>query len=138
MLARVDGQRGEETAKNYSDRGISVCARWRNFGAFLEDMGARPTGTTLDRIDNDRGYECGTCDTCVGAGRKKNCRWATRKEQQRNRRANNLLTFNGETACLTDWSERLGMGRGVLKKRIDSGWSVEKAFTTPVKGVATT
>lgn len=137
MIARVDGQRGEATAANYSARGISMCERWRGFDAFLEDMGVRPVGTTLDRIDNDRGYECGVCEACVSADRNKNCRWATRKDQQRNRRTNALLTYNGETACLSEWSERLGMGRGVLRKRIDSGWSVEEALTTPAKGAAT-
>jgi hypothetical protein len=133
MLARVDGKRGTETAKNYSDRGIGVCARWRSFDSFLEDMGPRPAGLTLDRIDNNRGYECGVCNLCVGAGRDKNCRWATRTDQQRNRRANVTLTHNGEVACLTDWALRLGISRSALVKRVNV-WGIERALSTPVKG----
>lgn len=71
----------------YGARGITVCERWQSsFDAFLKDMGQRPEGTTIDRIDNAKGYWCGRCEECVRLLRTANCRWATRQEQSRNRK----------------------------------------------------
>lgn len=115
----------KETAncyKHYRGRGIKVCERWRSFENFLADMGDRPSDDhSIDRIDNDGDY-------CP-----ENCRWATWKEQARNRRSAKMITYGGETHCLTDWAERLGISSMVLFKRIELGWTPERAFTTPVR-----
>ncbi len=109
--------------KNYGNRGIKVCKRWDKFENFLKDMGNPPTKThMIDRINNNQGYS------------KSNCRWATAKQQQRNKRNNHLLTFNGKTQCLASWSEEFGIDYFVLKARINTlKWSVKKALTEPVR-----
>ncbi len=105
--------------KLYGGRGISVCKRWGTFENFLEDMGERPPGTTIDRFPNQDGnYE------------KSNCRWATYAKQNRNMRSNVMIEFRGEKHCLSDWSSILGINRATLNNRIMRGWSVERAFTT--------
>lgn len=110
--------------KDYGGRGISVHQEWvTSFSAFLADVGPRPSPLhTLDRFPNKNGnYEPG------------NVRWATRKEQQRNTRSNRMLTFNGETLCVTEWAERLGIKPDVIRKRLRTGWTVEEIIRTPVK-----
>ncbi len=74
---------------NYEGRGITVCERWQRFENFLADMGERPKGKTLDRIDNDKGYDLG------------NCRWATPSEQAQNRRAMLSLSTNEIRALMS-------------------------------------
>jgi hypothetical protein len=104
----------------YGGRGITVCERWRDFSNFYADMGPRPTPQhTLDRIDNDGPYA------------PKNCRWATRQEQARNRRSNRMLTHNGETLCLSEWAERIDLPANALYMRLYNGWSTEQALTRP-------
>lgn len=105
----------------YGGRGIKVCDRWLNsFEAFLDDMGPRPTGLTIDRINNNGHYE------------PTNCRWTTYREQRLNSRSVRLLTFNGETRCLTDWARITGIGECTIFYRLQRGWSVERALTEPV------
>lgn len=107
--------------KDYGGRGITVCERWQKFENFLTDMGERPHGKTLDRKDNDKGYF------------KENCRWADWFEQANNRRNNVLLTHNGKTQSVIQWAKEMGISQKRIYCRISSGWSVEKALTTPPK-----
>lgn len=89
----------------YGGRGIRVCERWYSFDNFIEDMGPKPKGMTLERNDNDGNYEPG------------NCRWATRKEQARNRRSNVTATVDGVTLNAQDWAARLGVSRNAFYTR---------------------
>ena len=108
--------------KSYGARGISMCSEWReDFRVFLKDMGERPEGYSLDRIDSEGDYEPG------------NCRWVFALEQAKNTRANVRLTFQGETLILADWAQRLGAAPNALRMRLQRGWSVEKALSTPFK-----
>lgn len=130
-------QRCEDTGTvgfhNYGDRGIQVCQGWRrSFVAFRDDMGNRPSRKhSIDRIDNERGYDCGHCEDCKARGRPANCRWATSAEQARNKRTTRLLTFNGETLTLTDWANRIGISVPLLHHRLKAGWHIEEALTKP-------
>lgn len=106
----------------YGGRGITVCDRWlESFENFLEDMGPRPVSKeSIDRINNNGNYE------------PENCRWANRKEQNRNTSRNRMLTFNGKTMCMAEWAERLNLDYQNLARRLNKfGWSVEKSLTKP-------
>jgi hypothetical protein len=106
--------------KYYGARGIKVCERWLIFENFLADIGRAPAGMTLDRYPNKDGdYEPG------------NVRWATPKQQSRNRRISKLYSFSGESLTLAEWSERIGIGLGTLRARIKYGWSIQKSLTEP-------
>ena len=107
--------------KDYGGRGITVCKKWLKFEDFYKDMGKRPEKMSLDRINNEKGY-------C-----KENCRWATMKQQSRNKRNNRLITFKGETKCLAEWAIKLKMEESTIRRRLrDWGNNVEKVFDTPV------
>lgn len=109
--------------KNYGLKGIIVCDRWReSFFNFLEDMGERPDGKTLDRID------------CKGNYFKENCRWSTLKEQARNTSRNHFITAFGATKTLTDFSLEYSLDLSTLSGRLRKGWAPEEALTLP-KGV---
>ena len=104
--------------KNYGGRGITVCERWRSgFANFLADMGEKPPGLSIDRIDNDKGY-------C-----KENCRWATLIEQNNNQRSNVQITVNGKTKTLAEWGRALGVHRATIRCRLKRGWPPTRAVT---------
>jgi hypothetical protein len=91
--------------KDYGGRGITVCARWMVFANFLADMGERPIGKTIDRIDGDKGYE------------PSNCKWSTRLEQNQKRRGNVYVEYLGKTQTLKQWARELGINYKTLHKR---------------------
>lgn len=106
--------------KKYGARGITMCPRWReSFEAFYADMGDPLDGTSIDRIDNDKGYWCGKpeCPECGPTGRTPNCRWATPREQANNTRRNLYLTVGEETATITEWSRRIGVAYEGMRAR---------------------
>jgi hypothetical protein len=102
----------------YKLKRITVCKRWqRSFVNFLQDMKECPAkDSTLDRIDNAGNYS------------KKNCRWASQKQQMRNVSTNRIIKFNNEFKCLAEWCELLKLNYHKVKKRLNRGWSVHRAF----------
>tara|TARA_R110000823_G_C15952958_1_gene502537 strand:+ start:17774 stop:18556 length:783 start_codon:yes stop_codon:yes gene_type:complete len=101
----------------YGGRGIKVCPEWEDsFLSFVEDMGPRPEGTSIDRIDVDKDYS------------KENCRWATHKQQCNNTRANTYIEYEGVTRTLSEWCDFTGVSRGNLSHRIKNQWTVGEAL----------
>jgi len=104
----------------YGGRGISVCESWSNsFDAFWDDMGPRPDGHTLDRVDSDDGYN------------PKNCRWATVAKQQQNRRVTKKAIWRGKEYLLSVLERMHKLPRSVLARRLDMGWDLDRALSDP-------
>ena len=101
---------------NYGGRGIAVCERWQLFENFYEDMGDPPKGMTLERVDNDKGYS------------PENCVWADHETQMRNTRKTRNITINGETKCVAEWAEKLGVNPNTIYGRLYAGWPESKAL----------
>lgn len=116
-----------ENTERYSDyggRGISVCDEWKNnFQTFYDwsMSNGYDEHLTIDRIDNDGNYS------------PENCRWSTVQEQVRNTRSNVLLTLNGETHCVAEWSEITGIKETTIRSRIRYGWNTERILTNPAR-----
>lgn len=111
------------TAQNWSDyggRGVVVCERWMSFAAFLSDMGERPKGTTLDRIDPFGNYE------------PTNCRWATIDEQANNRRTSRLITADGRMLTIAQWARASGLNVATIHSRLLLGWPEHEAVMRPL------
>lgn len=107
--------------KNYGGRGIAVCKRWHDFENFYADMGDKPKGMTLERVDNDGSY---TPD---------NVRWASYKDQANNRRCNVVLEFQGRKQTMQQWSDEMGLKIQTVWARLNRGWSVDRALTEEVR-----
>lgn len=108
----------------YGGRGISVCDEWHDFSLFYQwaTKTGYKYGLTIERMDVNGNYT------------PENCCWITRKEQNRNRRSNVFITYNGETKIFSEWADEYGINRATLRHRIfDYGWSIDKALNTPVK-----
>lgn len=106
---------------NYGGRGIKVCPQWDDFEQFFADMGERPVEKTLDRIDVNRDY-------CP-----ENCQWATRIQQANNKRENIVISYDGKTLTLKQWSRELGMNYWTLHARYKRGWNLTDIITTNIK-----
>lgn len=102
---------------DYGGRGITICDRWNSFAAFVEDMGPRPDGYTLDRIDNDKGYG------------PDNCRWASHKEQQRNRRVNVYVTVDGVRHLAVALGDINGVKTDTIVARAKAGLCYDKVIS---------
>jgi hypothetical protein len=123
MLKRCENETATHFA-SYGGRGIKVCDRWHDFAHFLADMGERPTGMSIDRINNDGNYEPG------------NCRWASDTEQANNKTTSHLVTAGGETKTVAMWARSQGLPREVIRGRLRLGWEPNRAVFTPSKGRA--
>lgn len=106
----------------YGGRGITICKEWLDAGTFCEWALTHgyEEGLSLDRIDNDKGYY------------PENCRFVTHKEQMRNIRTNRMITYKGETHCMSEWAEITGIPYSVIRSRVKAGWEPEQIFTVPV------
>jgi hypothetical protein len=107
---------------NYGGRGISVAERWRKFENFYADMGSRPKGASIDRIDNNGSYT------------RENCQWAMRAQQQRNKRTTIRVIWNNQPMALIDVAKLTGLHYGRLRYRVvDLGLSIQEAVDLPVR-----
>jgi len=117
MIARCHCPTHKDYPK-YGGRGIKVCERWRTWENFYADMGERPLGKSIERIDNDGPYSL------------ENCRWATPTEQNRNKRSNVRYHFMGRDLTISEWCELTGIPRPRLRARLSTyKWPIARALS---------
>ena len=108
----------------YGERGLTVSERYKGYDGIknlIDDIGRKPTPKhSLDRIDNDKGYEPG------------NLKWSTRREQDERRTNSRVIIYKGESLILERWAEKFGINSSTIRWRLENSWSVDRAFTTPV------
>lgn len=116
MINRCENP-NSDSYQRYGSVGVKVCNKWHSFSEFLKDMGERKSvDYSLDRIDYRGNYE------------PNNCRWATSKEQARNKKSNRVISFFGKTMCLMDWSIYLGTPYETIQSRLRRGWGIKKSL----------
>ena len=104
--------------KHYGGRGITICERWESYENFKLDMGPKPPGTSLDRIDNNGNYE-----PC-------NCRWATQAQQVANSRVPRLIEHNGQIKNISEWARDLGISHSAIRNRLKRGLPLSEVLTS--------
>jgi len=120
MIQRCNNSK-QAPYKDYGGRGIKICKRWHTFKNFYDDMGNPPKGTSLDRINNNKGYY------------PENCRWATLTEQNNNKRNTVFVKYKGKITPISILARQYNINTNVLNSRIFRyKWSIEEALTTPV------
>ena len=103
--------------KYYGGRGITMCEHWKgSLANFFADMGHPPESYTIDRVDNNKGYE------------PSNCVWVSRKQQMNNRRCNRIITFKNKTQTAMQWADELNIPHQTIYQRLDLGWDAEKVL----------
>jgi hypothetical protein len=108
----------------YGGRGISVCDEWmHSFENFLNDMGVKPAGLTLERKDVNGNYN------------KENCEWASPKKQGNNKRNNRIIIFNGISKTESQWADDRGIPFSALRQRLYRGWNIDRALTQHCRGM---
>ena len=120
MLQRCYSEH-HKSFRQYGGRGISVCERWLAFKHFVADMGPRPKGTTLDRLRADGNYEPG------------NCRWATPKQQSRNKHSTPRIRVGGKLEAVADLAEEHGLAIRTVQARRRRGWPEERLLSPVTK-----
>jgi hypothetical protein len=123
MLSRCSYEKYEKNLKNYIKRGITVCNEWKTFDGFWKDMSeGYADNLSIDRINNDKGYD------------KNNCRWATSEQQNNNSRINRFLSYEGTTLSVRQWAKKLNIQNQVILSRIKSGRPIEEILSpNPLK-----
>lgn len=122
MIARCEYEKHPYYA-NYGGRGITVCDEWHSYIEFRDwaITHGYNDDLTIERIKNEKGYDAS------------NCRWATMREQQNNKRSNHIVYLGEIGHTISEWSEILGIGKTTIRMRLESGWSDKDALTVPVR-----
>jgi hypothetical protein len=121
MLTRATNPAYKQ-AKDYSERGITVCDGLRKFEGFFALLGEVPPRHEIDRKDNNGGYWCGSCEECLSKNWPMNVHWVSKTINTRNTRKNVFLTHENETHCIAEWAEITNQSPLLIAKRKRSGW----------------